>query len=50
LRGSLRVPTCVEGLSACPELRVEHLPEAGHFVQHDAAAQVNGLLVDFLTR
>jgi pimeloyl-ACP methyl ester carboxylesterase len=31
-----------------PDLRVAHIPEAGHFVQTDAAEQVNALLIDFL--
>lgn len=31
-----------------PDLRVERIPEAGHFVQTDAAERVNALLVDFL--
>ena len=31
-----------------PNLRVEHIPEAGHFVQTDAPEKVNALLIDFL--
>lgn len=32
-----------------PNLRVEHIPEAGHFVQTDAPEKVNALLIDFLS-
>jgi pimeloyl-ACP methyl ester carboxylesterase len=31
-----------------PNVRMEWLPQAGHFVQHDAAERVNELLIDFL--
>jgi pimeloyl-ACP methyl ester carboxylesterase len=31
-----------------PNLRVEHIPRAGHFVQTDAPDRVNELLIDFL--
>lgn len=31
-----------------PDLRVERIPEAGHFVQNDAAEKVNALLIAFL--
>jgi len=31
-----------------PNLRVEHIPEAGHFVQTDAPEKVNALLLSFL--
>ncbi len=31
-----------------PDLRVERIPEAGHFVQNDAAEKVNELLIAFL--
>jgi pimeloyl-ACP methyl ester carboxylesterase len=31
-----------------PNLRLERIPEAGHFVQTDAAEKVNALLIDFL--
>jgi epoxide hydrolase 4 len=31
-----------------PDLRVERIPEAGHWVQHEAAGRVNRLLVEFL--
>jgi len=33
-----------------PDLRVERIPEAGHFVQTDAAEKVNALLLAFLAR
>jgi epoxide hydrolase 4 len=31
-----------------PNVRMEWLPQAGHFVQHDAAERVNELLIEFL--
>jgi len=31
-----------------PNLRLERIPEAGHFVQTDAPEKVNALLIDFL--
>ena len=31
-----------------PNLRLERIPEAGHFVQTDAAEKVNALLLSFL--
>jgi epoxide hydrolase 4 len=31
-----------------PDVRVERIPEATHWVQHDAAERVNELLIDFL--
>lgn len=34
----------------CDDAAVHLLPDAGHFVQHDAPAQVNRLLLDFLDR
>jgi pimeloyl-ACP methyl ester carboxylesterase len=33
-----------------PNVRMEWLPDAGHFVQHDAAERVNELLVAFLAQ
>jgi pimeloyl-ACP methyl ester carboxylesterase len=33
-----------------PNIRTEWLPEAGHFVQHDAAERVNKLLAGFLQK
>lgn len=38
-----------EGLEPwVPRLRVERIPEAGHWVQHEAPERVNTMLVDFL--
>ena len=37
-----------ESAREVPELRVEHLPEATHWVMADAPARVNELLIDFL--
>lgn len=34
----------------CDDAAVHLLPDAGHFVQHDAADEVNALLLDFLGR
>lgn len=34
----------------CDDVALHLLPDAGHFVQHDAAAEVNALLLDFLGR
>jgi pimeloyl-ACP methyl ester carboxylesterase len=40
-----------EGLGRwVPDLRVERLPDASHWVQNDAAERVNQLLLDFLRR
>ena len=30
------------------DLRIERIPQAGHFVQNDAAEKVNELLLSFL--
>jgi epoxide hydrolase 4 len=39
------------GLDAwVPRLRIERIPEAGHWVQHERPAEVNGLLVEHLSR
>ncbi len=35
--------------AVCDQARVVHLPDAGHWVQHEAAEEVNALLVDFLS-
>lgn len=37
-----------ESLSKCSNGRVEHIPEAGHFVQHDASEKVYSLLKEFV--
>ena len=36
-------------IARCREAELFRLPGAGHWVQHEAAEQVNGLLLDFLT-
>ena len=33
--------------SGCPNVRVERIPEATHWVQHDAPERVNELLLGF---
>lgn len=43
------VPRNVVGLERwVPDVRVERLPEASHWVQHDAPERVNQLLIEFL--
>ena len=43
------IPSAFEPLPDwVPNLRIEHIPRAGHFVQTDAAERVNELLVEFL--
>ena len=43
------VPELAAGLEQwVPNVRVERLPEASHWVQHDAPERVNELLIDFL--
>jgi len=37
-----------DSIARCDDGQLELLPQAGHFVQHDAAEEVNRLLVDFL--
>ena len=42
-------PRLTEGLDRwAPNLRVERLPNASHWVQNDASEQVNELLIEFL--
>ena len=31
-----------------PNMRVEHLPEAGHFIQHEQPGLINNRLIAFL--
>jgi pimeloyl-ACP methyl ester carboxylesterase len=38
----------VPGAEWVPNVRVERIPEASHWVQHDAPERVNQLLIDFL--
>jgi len=41
----------LEGIeSVAPRTRVHHIPSAGHWVQNEAPAEVNRVLVDFLSR
>jgi len=40
------VPANLEGLEELmPRVRVERLPNAGHFVQHEAADEVSAILL-----
>ena len=50
-RDAYLVPALADGLEPwVPRVRVERLPEASHWVQHDEPERVNGLVVAFLTR
>jgi pimeloyl-ACP methyl ester carboxylesterase len=45
------VPEMTEGLERwVPNVRVEHLPGASHWVQHDEPERVSELIIDFLAR
>ena len=35
---------------ACDEVEIVHLPEAGHWIQHEEAERVNALLLAFLRK
>jgi pimeloyl-ACP methyl ester carboxylesterase len=42
-------PELAEGTRACvPDLRIEILPDCGHWIQQEKPGEVNALLVDFL--
>ena len=44
------VPELADGLEAwVPNLRVKHVPDAGHWIQHERPELVNRLLVEFLS-
>jgi pimeloyl-ACP methyl ester carboxylesterase len=44
-------PVLLDGLaSAAPNSRVHRVPGCGHWVQSEAASEVNGLMLDFLAR
>jgi pimeloyl-ACP methyl ester carboxylesterase len=44
-------PVLLDGLaSVAPNSRVHRVPDCGHWVQSEAASEVNGLMVDFLAR
>jgi pimeloyl-ACP methyl ester carboxylesterase len=48
-RDPVFVPEVLENFSEwVPNLRIERLPEANHFVQSDAPDEVNRLIIDFL--
>lgn len=47
-REPVMLPSTLDGTEEwAPDLRIEHIPSAGHFVQHDAPERVSQLLVDF---
>jgi epoxide hydrolase 4 len=49
MRDAALVPELTEGLERwAPNVRVERIPDAGHWVQHERPAVVNRLLLDFL--
>ena len=49
MRDVALVPALTEGLERwAPDLRVERIPDAGHWVQHERPATVNRLLLEFL--
>jgi pimeloyl-ACP methyl ester carboxylesterase len=49
MRDRYLAPALTEGLERwVPRLRVERLPQASHWVQHDEPEAVNRLLVEFL--
>jgi pimeloyl-ACP methyl ester carboxylesterase len=49
MRDRYLVPELTEGLGSwVPDLRVERLPRATHWVQHDDPQRVNELMIDFL--
>ena len=37
-----------DSIALCDNGKLEYLPQAGHFVQHDAPGEVNRLILDFL--
>jgi pimeloyl-ACP methyl ester carboxylesterase len=48
-REPVMLPSTLEGTEEwVPDVRIEKIARAGHFVQHDATEKVNGLLLDFL--
>jgi pimeloyl-ACP methyl ester carboxylesterase len=50
MRDRYLVPALADGLETwVPQLRVERLPHASHWVQHDEPDTVNRLLIEFLT-
>ena len=50
MRDKALLPGCLEGLEECvPDLRIERLPEASHWVMHDEPEKLNRLIRDFVS-
>ena len=50
MRDQALLPGNLDGLEACvPDLRIERLPEASHWVMHEQPAQLNRLIRAFIT-
>jgi pimeloyl-ACP methyl ester carboxylesterase len=48
-REPVMLPSTLEGTEEwVPDVRIEKIPRAGHFVQHDAVERVNQSLLEFL--
>ena len=51
MRDQALLPTNLDGLEKCvPDLRIERLPEASHWVMHEQPERLNALIRDFVGR
>ena len=49
MRDQALLPSCLDGLEACvPDLRVERLPQASHWVMHEEPERLNRLIREFI--
>jgi len=49
MRDTALLPGNLEGLDACvPDLRIERLPEASHWVMHEEPERLNRLIREFI--
>jgi epoxide hydrolase 4 len=49
MRDQALLPGCLDGLEACvPDLRIERLPQATHWVMHEEPARLNHLIREFI--
>jgi len=49
MRDQALLPGCLDGLEACvPDLRIERLPQATHWVMHEEPARLNRLIREFI--
>jgi len=49
MRDAALLPGNLDGLQECvPELRIERLPEASHWVMHEEPARLNRLIREFI--